>query len=85
MHGGTSHGLHQPAVNATCRFIPKNSDAMRHAGQFALHWQSHGLHYGIGIEIDGWLAQGHAVVVNGSRGYLKSALLRLPPPCIPCL
>ncbi|MGX7949676.1 phosphonate metabolism protein/1,5-bisphosphokinase (PRPP-forming) PhnN [Oleidesulfovibrio alaskensis] len=57
---------------------PQEFDAMRHAGQFALHWQSHGLHYGIGIEIDGWLAQGHAVVVNGSRGYLEAALLRYP-------
>jgi len=40
------------------------------AGLFALHWQSHGHHYGIGIEIDQWLANGATVIVNGSREYL---------------
>jgi ribose 1,5-bisphosphokinase len=41
----------------------------RDAGCFALHWQSHGLHYGIGSEIELWLAQGLSVVVNGSRAH----------------
>ena len=41
----------------------------RDAGCFALHWQSHGLHYGIGREIDLWLSQGLSVVVNGSRAH----------------
>ena len=40
------------------------------AGLFAFHWQSHGHHYGIGIEIDRWLASGATVIVNGSREYL---------------
>ncbi|MGX7950177.1 MULTISPECIES: phosphonate metabolism protein/1,5-bisphosphokinase (PRPP-forming) PhnN [Desulfovibrionaceae] len=40
------------------------------AGLFAFHWQSHGHHYGIGIEIDQWLASGATVIVNGSREYL---------------
>ena len=40
------------------------------AGLFALHWQSHGHHYGIGIEINQWLANGATVIVNGSREYL---------------
>jgi ribose 1,5-bisphosphokinase len=43
------------------------------AGLFALHWRSHGLHYGIGCELDHWLAAGLKVVVNGSRGYLPEA------------
>ncbi|MCO4876054.1 phosphonate metabolism protein/1,5-bisphosphokinase (PRPP-forming) PhnN [Paraburkholderia caribensis] len=45
-------------------------------GLFALEWSSHELHYGIGIEIDGWLARGCTVVVNGSRAYLSRALKR---------
>lgn len=40
------------------------------AGLFAFHWQSHGHQYGIGIEIDQWLASGATVIVNGSREYL---------------
>lgn len=41
----------------------------RQAGCFALHWESHGLHYGIGREIELWLAQGLSVIVNGSRAH----------------
>jgi ribose 1,5-bisphosphokinase len=47
-------------------------------GSFALSWQSHGLHYGIGIEIENWLNQGLSVVVNGSRDYLPIALAKYP-------
>jgi len=47
-------------------------------GCFALHWDSHGLHYGIGIEIDAWLAGGAAVIVNGSRAHLAAACARYP-------
>jgi ribose 1,5-bisphosphokinase len=47
-------------------------------GLFALHWSSHGLHYGIGIEIEAWMDQGFTVVVNGSREYLAHALERYP-------
>lgn len=46
------------------------------AGFFALHWQSHGYQYGIGIEIDQWLASGATVIVNGSREYLPQVLSR---------
>lgn len=46
----------------------------RDGGLMALHWHSHGQYYGIGIEIDMWLAQGFTVVVNGSRAYLQQAL-----------
>jgi ribose 1,5-bisphosphokinase len=41
--------------------------ARRDAGLFALSWKSHGLCYGIGVEVDAWLARGLAVVVSGSR------------------
>jgi ribose 1,5-bisphosphokinase len=43
-----------------------------------MHWESHGYHYGIGIEIDHWLFKGCQVVVNGSRGYLPDARDRYP-------
>lgn len=47
-------------------------------GLFALAWQGNQLRYGIGIEIDEWLARGCTVVVNGSRGHLADALERYP-------
>jgi ribose 1,5-bisphosphokinase len=48
------------------------------ANLFALNWQSHGLSYGIGIEINQWLAKSVTVVVNGSREYLPFARQRYP-------
>lgn len=48
-------------------------DARLAAGLFAMHWGSHGLHYGIGREINLWLAKGCNVVMNGSREYLPEA------------
>jgi ribose 1,5-bisphosphokinase len=39
-------------------------------GLFAISWQAHGLHYGLGEEIDLWLARGLNVLVNGSRLHL---------------
>lgn len=48
------------------------------AGAFALSWQSHGLSYGVGVEVESWLAGGLWVVVNGSRGHLAAAEARFP-------
>lgn len=45
---------------------------------FALDWESHGLCYGVGHEIDHWLARGANVVMNGSRAYLPEASRRYP-------
>lgn len=50
----------------------------RDAGLFALHWTGNGLHYGIGIEVDSWLARGLDVVANGSRAHLEPADRRFP-------
>ncbi|VVE86336.1 phosphonate metabolism protein/1,5-bisphosphokinase (PRPP-forming) PhnN [Pandoraea bronchicola] len=51
--------------------------AVRHAlGCFALDWTSHDCRYGIGIEIDAWLAAGANVVINGSRAFLEHAVHR---------
>jgi D-tyrosyl-tRNA(Tyr) deacylase len=55
------------------------------AGCFAMHWQSHGYRYGIGVEIDQWLTLGLKVVVNGSRAYLEQALRRYPGRLCPIL
>jgi len=45
---------------------------------FAMSWYSHNSHYGIGIEINQWLAKGLNVVVNGSRAYLEQARQSYP-------
>lgn len=47
-------------------------------GCFALRWASHGLQYGVGIEIDAWLSCGAAVIINGSRAHLEQAHSRYP-------
>lgn len=47
-------------------------------GCFALRWASHGLQYGIGVEIDAWLSCGAAVIINGSRAHLEQAHSRYP-------
>jgi len=51
---------------------------LRFRGEFALSWESHGLCYGIGSEIDSLLAGGAVVVVNGSREHLFRVLKKYP-------
>lgn len=53
-------------------------DSRRRAGLMAMHWESHGQAYGLGIEVNQWLAKGITVVVNGSREYLETAAKRYP-------
>lgn len=53
-------------------------DAMRARGEFALHWRANGQRYGIGREIEDWLAAGATVVVNGSREHLAAAQAGFP-------
>ncbi|RWI63659.1 MAG: phosphonate metabolism protein/1,5-bisphosphokinase (PRPP-forming) PhnN [Mesorhizobium sp.] len=45
-------------------------------GLLALHWQAHGLSYGLPIIVDEWLANGDVVVANGSRAILPEARRR---------
>ena len=53
--------------------------AARHdAGLFALSWNSHGFRYGIGTEIELWLARRLTVVVSGSRAAWPQAKERYP-------
>jgi len=54
-------------------------------GAFAMHWSANGFRYGIGREIDQWLAQGGQVLVNGSRGYLDEARSHYGSTLIPVL
>lgn len=54
---------------------------MRNADLFALHWQANGLEYGVGNEVERWLAAGLDVVVNGSRTHLESAARRFATLC----
>ncbi len=48
------------------------------SGKFCMHWQAHGLHYGIPAEIIEWIAGGSNVLLNGSRAYLAEAQTLLP-------
>ncbi len=57
---------------------PDEFQARSLRGAFAMQWKSHGQYYGIGKEIDRWLAQGKDVVVNGSREYLDEARVLYP-------
>ena len=50
--------------------------ARRRMGLFALTWASHGLHYGVGSEVEVWLRAGAVVLVNGSRAGLRDAAER---------
>lgn len=47
-------------------------------GDFAMHWRANGHRYGIGREVETWLAAGDTVIVNGSREYLPVAQARFP-------
>ncbi|TKF29310.1 ribose 1,5-bisphosphokinase [Enterovibrio norvegicus] len=40
---------------------------------FSMHWRANGLRYGVGREVETWLASGMDVMVNGSRAYLPFA------------
>lgn len=45
-------------------------------GAFGLHWQAHGLRYGVPVTVDAMLAQGHPVLCNLSRAVLPEAAQR---------
>ncbi len=48
------------------------------AGEFALHWQAHGLCYGVPFAELKPLAEGRDVLINGSRAALPAALAAFP-------
>ncbi|RVK89410.1 phosphonate metabolism protein/1,5-bisphosphokinase (PRPP-forming) PhnN [Sinorhizobium meliloti] len=47
-------------------------------GAFALHWEAHGLYYGLPAAIDDLLRENKVVVANGSRLILPAAKSRYP-------
>jgi ribose 1,5-bisphosphokinase len=53
-------------------------DQRREAGEFALHWQAHGLSYGVPRTEIAPRDQGRDVLINGSRGALAAALAAFP-------
>ena len=55
---------------------PAEFEARRARGLFCLDWVAHGLHYGVGIEVEAWLTAGATVLLNGSRRELASARAR---------
>lgn len=57
---------------------PREFWMLKRQGAFALSWHANGLDYGIPAQIDQWLAAGHHVLVNGSRGHLNQACRRYP-------
>ena len=48
------------------------------AGEFALHWQAHGLFYGVPHAQLAPLAAGRIVLLNGSRGAIAQAQMAFP-------
>jgi ribose 1,5-bisphosphokinase len=52
--------------------------ARRDAGAFLLHWEAHGLHYGIPIEAERALEEGRDIIFNGSRAMLAEAWAAFP-------
>ncbi len=52
--------------------------ARRAAGAFCLHWQAHGLHYGIPQAVRARVAGGEVALVNLSRGVLSEARAAFP-------
>ena len=48
------------------------------AGEFVLHWRAHGFAYGIPASVRDVLAEGRAVLFNGSRAMLAEAVRAFP-------
>jgi ribose 1,5-bisphosphokinase len=69
------------ADEASVALTPQEFERRVGMGCFALHWRSHGLSYGVGVEIDAWMAAGITVLVNGSRAHLSQAWARYPGLC----
>jgi phosphonate metabolism protein PhnN/1,5-bisphosphokinase (PRPP-forming) len=67
------------AVNAAedhASLSPAEFEAELARGAFAIHWQAHGLSYGIPAEADDAVRAGRAVVFNASRAAVAAARLR---------
>ena len=71
----------RPATAGGEAHIPLDSSsfaARREAGAYALHWEAHGLGYGIAADIADDLAAGRAVIASVSRTVIAGAAERFP-------
>src|SRR4051812_2658786 len=80
---------HEPRIRFVRRVITRPAEAGHEDHEpvteaefarrrYALHWQAHGLSYGIPADIAGDLARGRVVVANVSRGVVADAASRFP-------
>ncbi|MFU8778315.1 MAG: phosphonate metabolism protein/1,5-bisphosphokinase (PRPP-forming) PhnN [Roseovarius sp.] len=74
--------LHPGGAETHVPVSPAAFARLRAAGAFALDWDSHGLSYGLGVELHHWLAAGMTVIANGSRGALPQARAAFGPTLI---
>lgn len=71
----------RPLGNDIENFIalsPREFALRKRRGLFAFDWSAYGFRYGIGIEIQAWLAAGLTVVIDGSRAHFARHAVRLP-------
>ena len=68
------------AAGAACQVELSEAEfALRkRLGLFAMDWESAGHCFGVGMELNYWLATGLSVVVNGSHAILEHALKGYP-------
>jgi ribose 1,5-bisphosphokinase len=67
-----------------CVTLSEAEFAKRQAmGMFCLHWQAHGLCYGVGTEVEDWCRRGAHVLLNGSRRALPQAWERFGATLLP--
>ena len=93
LNGARDALAHHPGVRFVRRVITRPGDmgeeahesvteqafALREsAGDFALSWRAHGLHYGIPADISFDLAKGRVVVANVSRAVIAEAAEQFP-------
>jgi len=65
----------RPIDGATEDHIPvtvEQFERKRGDGDFAFHWDAHGLKYGLPVEIDARIRDGDCAVCNGSRAVLEA-------------
>jgi ribose 1,5-bisphosphokinase len=69
----------RPVANGEAHEPVTAQEFLRRAasGAFALHWQAHGLRYGIPAAVTEWIDEGCIVVINGSRGTIGEARSRI--------
>lgn len=56
---------------------PREFALRKRRGLFAFDWSAYGFRYGIGIEIQAWIAAGLTVVIDGSRAHFARHAARL--------